>query len=157
VAQLARVIADDGIEAGERRAAVRVELGRRGTLRLGDGAPLDVLISDLTRDGCRIETDAALEPGLAVQIGIAHLGLTPGRIVRRSTSGYGCRFDVPLDAGAVTLASGATNVAAFPGTALPAPAPAPAKLSPRAQFGAIAGAAVAGWGAVAALGFALLR
>ena len=88
--------------AAERRSSARPALGRPGTIRIDAGEPIAILVSDLTRDGCRIETDAELSPDIEVQIGLAHIGLTAGRIVWRSRAQYGCRFDMPLPPGTIT-------------------------------------------------------
>ena len=140
----------------ERRSAPRVDFGRPGTLRIGDAPPVEVSVSDLTREGCRLLIDATLEPGQKVQVGIAHLGLTAGQIVWHGAYGYGCKFDVPLAPGAVTRASAPSNVTALHGTILPTNLPGPMKLGPRARLAVIAGASVVGWCAVAAVVMMLL-
>ncbi len=132
----------------------RATLGRTGTLRIADAAPFEVMISDLTRDGCRIETEANLAPNSDVQVGIAHIGLTAGRIVWRGSAGYGCRFDQPLPAGVVTSAFGASNVTSFP-LVPPTVAARTVKVSPRITLAILAAISTIGWGGVVMLAMAL--
>lgn len=145
----------DTFHSGDRRFASRGELGRPGTIRMQDSAPLTILVRDLTRDGCRIATDAELPAGIDVQIGLAHVGLTSGRIVWRSETDYGCRFDAPLAPGMVTAALGPTNIAPFPGTTW-IESPSPNKLGARASLVIIGGLALGSWACMLAIGLALL-
>lgn len=149
--QIARKIAPD---AAERRATSRPDLGRPGTIRIGAGEPIDIMLGNLTRDGCRIETGAELTPGVDVQVGLAHVGLIPGRIVWQSQKEYGCRFDVSLAPGIITAAYGASNVAAFPLTAPPALS-VRGKSSPRVRLVVIAGLVAATWAGTIAIAVAL--
>lgn len=137
------------LDAAERRSTSRPTLGRPGTIRIDAGEPIAILVSDLTRDGCRIETDAELMPDLAVQIGLAHIGLTAGRIVWRSQDQYGCRFNMPLAPGTITAAYGTSNIAVFPLTASPTSS-APLKLSPRLRLVIITGLVTSTWCGVVA-------
>lgn len=142
----------------ERRRAPRVDFGRPGTVRIGDDLPVEALVSDLTREGCRLVVDAALAPGQEVQVGIAHLGLIAGQVVWQGTYGYGCKFNVPLASGAVTRASGPSNVTTLPGIMSDTShLSAPVKMGPRTQLAVIVGASILGWGVLAAFGVLLLR
>lgn len=138
------------LDPDERRSSVRPALGRPGTIRIDTGEPIAIRVSDLTRDGCRIETDAELNPDLEVQIGLAHIGLTAGRIVWRSHAQYGCRFNMPLAPGTITAAYGPSNVALFPLIAESAPL-SRGKLSPRIRLAILAGLIASTWyGVIAA-------
>lgn len=141
--------------SGDRRFAERGELGRPGTVRMDDSAPLAVLVRDLTRDGCRIATDAELPPGVGVHIGLAHVGLTAGRIVWRSETDYGCRFDVPLAPGMVTAALGPSNIALFPEIA-DVRLQGSTKLGPRTNLAIICALAAGTWAVAIAIGRVLL-
>ncbi|HEU0066666.1 MAG TPA: hypothetical protein VFQ57_05435 [Sphingomonas sp.] len=139
---------------GDRRSAPRERLGRAGTLRIGHAPPIGVMICDLTREGCRIDTATELEPRALVQIGIANVGITPARVVWRGHDGYGCIFDRPLPPGAVTASFKSTNVVEFPGAGAgtgTAAAQFATKFSRRTQFAVVCGAILCSWAAVAAL------
>lgn len=122
-------------DSHDRRGALRGELGRPGTIRLDDGSAIETLLVDLTRDGCRLRTAATIAPGTAFSIGIAHVGLTRARVAWHGPEGYGCEFDAPLPAGAVSAAFGGSNVEAFPNAGLfAAPSRGVRKWSPRARL-----------------------
>lgn len=128
----------------DRRASPRLAFGRQGTLRLPGQAALEIAVSELTRDGCRIHTELALLPHVAVEVGLAHVGLTAGQIVWRSSNGYGCRFNAPLAPGAVTAAQRRSNVTPFSMVAETAVAPS-AKSAPFATLATLVGLTVGGW------------
>lgn len=107
-------------DADDRRAQARPLLGRAGTLRIAGGPAHEIEVLDLSRDGCRIATTQTLHPNAAVEIGLAHIGLTGGKIVWRGSAGYGCRFDRSLPSGAVTAAFGNSNVVSFASPTSPA-------------------------------------
>lgn len=86
------------------RSEPRVPLGRSGTLRSENRSQLVIRIADLTRDGCRIETDETLLPDEQITIGIAGVGSVEARVVRRSATGYGCVFMTSLPRGRVSAA-----------------------------------------------------
>lgn len=139
--------------AADRRLEPRPSLGRQGTLRTADGARFDIVVSDLTRDGCRLHTDAALTPGAIVNVGLAHIGLTPAQIVWHGSAGYGCRFDQALPRGAVSAAFGTSNVRLLDNAALPPST----KASPRTALALVVGAATAGWMAAGTALWLVLR
>ena len=136
-------------EGTDRRVSSRLVLGRPGTIRLDSGETIQVVVTDLARDGCRIETGAALMPDTALSIGIAHIGHTRARVVWRDADGYGCEFDVALSPGDVTAASGPSNVARFPQEITPRRDAPAAKWSPRARLAFITAAALVSWIGVA--------
>ena len=142
--ETARVIATEQVD---RRASPRLTFGRQGTLRAADCPPLAVTISEFTREGCYIHTALPLAPNAPVNVGLAHIGLTPGRVVWRNDKGYGCRFDRPLIAGAVTAALRPCNVSEFPmsGATMRTRGQ---KLSPGATLTIIVALALTGWAAL---------
>ena len=154
--RVARAMAPSRVQDYDRRSAPRVNFGRPGIVRISDAPPVEAFVSDLTREGCRLVTDAPISPGQKVQVGIAHLGLTAGQIVWYGEYGYGCKFDVPLAPGAITRASGPSNVTALHGAILPANPTVTSKLGLRARLAVIVGASVIGWGAVFAVAMFLL-
>lgn len=149
--RVAGAMAPSRVRSYDRRSAARVDFGRPGTVRIGDAPPIEATVSDLTREGCRLVTDATLAPGQKVQVGIAHLGLTAGQIVWYGEYGYGCKFDAPLAPGAITRASGSSNVTSFNGTISATISSKSTKLGLRARLAVIVGVSVAGWSAVFAL------
>jgi hypothetical protein len=153
---VARAMVSSQVRDYDRRSAPRVDFGRPGTVRIGDAPPVEASISDLTREGCRLITDATLAPGQQVQVGIAHLGLTAGQIVWYGENGYGCKFDAPLAPGAITRASGPSNVTALHGAISSTNSAVSTKLGLRARLAVIVGASIVGWGAVFALAVFLL-
>lgn len=88
----------------DRRAVDRTDLGRPGTLRIGDVAPTEIVVADLTRDGCRISTEVALSARDIVSIGLPGVGIVTAQIIWYGPSGYGCEFVTQLPSGAVTAA-----------------------------------------------------
>lgn len=144
---------DDLVEGDERRLLPRAPLGKPGTLRIGDGPATPVQVRDLTRDGCRIETDLKLASGLAIGIGLANVGTTSGKLIWAARGSYGCAFDAPLPAGSVTAACESTNVVDFPGEQRQPPV----KWTTGSTVALIAGSLVLSWGAVAGLAILALR
>jgi hypothetical protein len=141
----------------DRRLEPRLEFGRPGMLRFDDGAAVEAMVLDLNRDGCRLTTAASLTPGAWFSLGIAPIGRIRTRAVWHGPTGYGCEFETPLPAGAVTAAFGPSNVATLPGTFAPAASRgAAAKLTPRVRFAAQASAVVLSWTLLAA-GWLVLR
>ncbi len=87
----------------ERRSTPRLPIGLQGVVRAENQSATAVL-RDLTRDGCRLETECDLAPDLHVSIGIPGIGPTSGRIVWKSEREFGCVFDQCLPSGAITAA-----------------------------------------------------
>ncbi|MBY0301318.1 MULTISPECIES: PilZ domain-containing protein [Sphingomonas] len=140
-------------DSGDRRGALRGELGRPGTIRLDDGTVIETVLVDLTRDGCRLHTAAAIARGTTFSIGIAHVGLTRARVVWHGPEGYGCEFDAPLPAGAVTAAFGGSNIEPFPNAGQFAPPPVARKWSPRARLLLLLAGVAGPWAALALFWF----
>ena len=138
------------------RASERLPLDRAGVLRTAEQS-IPIRIADLTREGCRIETEAEFAPGASVVVGIAGVGPTPGRMIWRGERGYGCAFDRSLPPGAVTAAFSPSNIAHFPGRPDMPEAPRATKLSGRARLGVLVGGIAASWGMVAVCAVCLLH
>ena len=94
----------------DRRHTARPGYGRAGTLRIADAPPSEVVVDDLSRDGCRIQTALPLKPDMAVAIGVAGVGIIAARVVWHGPEGYGCAFDNRLPAGSITAAFSPTNI-----------------------------------------------
>ena len=89
----------------ERRVDARVPLARTGTLRLpGEPASREIRITDLNRDGCRIESALPLTIDQVVAIGIPGVGQHDAKITWAAERDYGCHFDRALPPGSVTAA-----------------------------------------------------
>jgi hypothetical protein len=97
----------------DRRGDFRTRIARPAVLRVADKA-LHIRVEDLTPDGCKIATDAALEMGSTVTLGFSGIGHTSAQVTWRGQDGYGCVFDKRLPAGAVTAAT-RNNVNHFSG------------------------------------------
>lgn len=98
------------------RAARRQELHRVSTLRAEDGAPIDVLLEDVSTSGCRISGVPDLAQGEAILIGLAGVGARLARIIWIEDNRTGCHFDAPLSAEefATTQQAGTVISGAFP-------------------------------------------
>ncbi|WP_265562057.1 PilZ domain-containing protein [Sphingomicrobium arenosum] len=48
--------------------AVRIDLSQRGVLTDCDGGRVAVIVRDLSKDGCKLDTDGSLEMGEAVSL-----------------------------------------------------------------------------------------
>ena len=94
----------------------RVEMRRIVNLtayaREAGSAILQVTISDLTTNGCRLKAEIDLEPATALWLKIP--GLTPRRAVIRWTKGgeAGCEFDVAITEESLIEAAAAAKQAA---------------------------------------------
>ena len=117
----------------ERRASPRTPFGRSALLHFGEQSE-QVIICDLTREGCRIETEVELDANAAVSIGIPGVGPTPGRIIWMSERGFGCAFERPLQPGAITAAFSRNPTSSGPW-----------KVGARTRVGIVVGAITASW------------
>lgn len=125
-------------------------IDREGTIRTSDQPPAAIVISDLTRDGCRIEAPMPLAKGTPIAVGIAGVGIIDAEVRWRDGSAHGCAFVEPLKSGAVTAAV-LSNVHPFPAAAgTPGVATATPKSSVRFGVAALAALAASGWGMVLA-------
>jgi len=103
----------------ERREEVRVPIQREGTVRVADdGDSLPILISNLHREGCRIDGSVELSVNQTVMVGIPGIGLREARVKWKNDGAYGACFLRPLPAGSVGSAL-ADNVHPLAGTPSP--------------------------------------
>lgn len=133
----------------DRRASARTRVGQWSILRRDGQAPSPMRLVNVAREGCALSIEAELEPHQAVEIDLAGLGPVSGRIVWRSASAYGCRFENPLPAGAITRLLLAEDDGAEVSTMMPPPSFLRAKVSPVATMALVAGASVVAWAGVA--------
>lgn len=146
----------EGID-GDRRDDERLSAERIGTIRVeDDGAGREVIVSDLTRYGCRFEHDGAIARGTQVTIGLAGIGMREAQVSWSRGGVHGCEFDLPLSPGGVTAAT-VGNVRAFPDRGVDNAGTArPVKWSPVARVMFLGGAVIASWAALIGVGTLLL-
>ena len=80
-------------EPGQVKRAPRVDTRFKATLTDSDGHVVPVTVMDLSREGCRLETDGSLKIGEKVQIEVPKHGKFPAQI----------RWALGNEAGAVFL------------------------------------------------------
>ena len=145
------------------RAAERFRVEFDATLRDSSFLPLDVVIEDLSATGFRVVTEACLDEGAEVGLGLAGIGTHRARVVWQRDNTYGCEFLAPLHRADLALALSSPSTAPVP---LPTPwgTPLPTQqtntgLSPRARLFAIVACAAAAWavtiGLAAAIGYTM--
>lgn len=78
------------------RTAERRSTDAPSTMRADNGAPVDVIVIDLSRSGVRIVTDAKLEIGQEISIGLAGAGVTRAYVAWARDGEYGCAFERPM-------------------------------------------------------------
>lgn len=150
----------EGVDS-DRRYDERLSIERIGTIRVDDEwAGQEVIVSDLTRSGCRVEYPGVIAKGTKVTIGLAGIGMRDAEVAWSRNGVHGCEFDIPLASGGVTAAT-VGNVKAFPGqggVVADALEPvAPVKWSPVARVAFLGGATVASWAALIGLAAIALR
>lgn len=87
------------IETGQTmnaRNAERRPADAPSTMRADNGAPVDVVVLDISRSGVRIVTDAELEIGQEITIGLAGAGVTRAYVAWARGGEYGCAFERPM-------------------------------------------------------------
>ena len=67
-------------EPGEIKRAPRVDTKFSTTLTDSDGNTLSVMVLDISREGCRMQTDGSLKIGENVQIKVPKYGTFPAQI-----------------------------------------------------------------------------
>ena len=80
-------------EPGQIKRAPRVDTRFKATLTDSDGGKHHVVVRDISREGCRLETDELLKIGEKVQIEVPKYGTYPAQI----------RWALGNEAGAVFL------------------------------------------------------
>ncbi|MDB5701420.1 MAG: PilZ protein [Sphingomonadales bacterium] len=92
------------------RRAERKELHVAGTLRHVGNIPIDVVVEDLSATGFRMLTQANLQLGEKVTVGIPGVGQRAAHVVRHTDNGFSCEFVDAIDARLVTMPSTAQSV-----------------------------------------------
>ena len=88
------------------RTGERLAVQIPATARLPDGAPVPILIRDLSISGFRAEIPLKLQPGTLLRIGLP-TGRSPHALVVRAVDdGFGCAFIGALDAEEHALLTG---------------------------------------------------
>lgn len=101
MAKLRRQGDKDLIESGqvtEARRAKRRSAKAPSTMRSAGIEPIDVIVLDISRSGVRIVTDAELEIGQEISIGLAGAGVTRAYVRWANGGEYGCAFERPIAA-----------------------------------------------------------
>ena len=80
-------------EPGQIKRSPRVDTRFNATLIDGDGSKYQVVVTDISREGCRLESEELLKIGENVQIEVPKYGLYPAQI----------RWALGNEAGAVFL------------------------------------------------------
>ena len=80
-------------EPGYIKRAPRVDTNFEASLTDSDGGKIPVLVTDISREGCRLEADGSLKIGEQIQIEVPKYGTFPAQI----------RWAVGNEAGAVFL------------------------------------------------------
>lgn len=80
-------------EPGYIKRAPRVDTNFKTSLTDSDGGKLAVVVTDISKEGCRLETDGSLKIGEHVQIEVPKYGTFPAQI----------RWALGKEAGAVFL------------------------------------------------------
>ncbi|MEZ0497953.1 PilZ domain-containing protein [Sphingomonas sp. IW22] len=89
--------------SSDRRGGARMGIDRETTLRV-DAVPMDAQVENLSPMGFAIVTDAILEVGREVCIGLPGVGSRPARVVWIGKGQVGCAFDRPLRPNELALA-----------------------------------------------------
>lgn len=79
-----------------RRADDRQSVDRPSTFRDQHGAPQNVMVEDLSRLGCKIAGEFAVQPNSQVTIGLPGVGVAQARVVRIVPGAIGVEFLHPL-------------------------------------------------------------
>jgi hypothetical protein len=85
----AKLVTDN---AEELLRAPRATSEAGGTIRGAEAHTFDIVVKDLSRTGCLVETRAVLAIGSIVQIRITGVPQSGARVVRQDRAGYGCEF-----------------------------------------------------------------
>jgi len=80
-------------EPGFIKRSPRVTTNYKTSLTDSDGGEVPVVVTDISREGCRLETDGSLQIGEMVEISVGRLGTYPAQI----------RWALGREAGAVFL------------------------------------------------------
>ena len=73
-------------EPGSIKRAPRVDTNFEASLTDSDGGTIPVVVTDISREGCRLETDGSLKIGEQVQLEVPKYGSFPAQV--RWTAGH---------------------------------------------------------------------
>jgi len=136
------------------RASDRVSLGRESTMRDEDGAPVDIVIEDVSESGCRIRVGEPPASGEVIRIGIAGIGVKMATVIWHDEAVAGCAFAKPLTpfelektltADTLVVGAFAPQDAVAPVVVDPATQDIGQDLGPRDKFFIMLAAAAAAW------------
>ncbi|MBH1993036.1 MAG: hypothetical protein I8H86_09115 [Sphingomonadaceae bacterium] len=118
-------------------------------MRDGHGAPVDIVIDDVSETGCRIRAGDLPGPGENIRIGIAGIGIRAAEVIWSERGVAGCAFDAPLTRAELeqTLTADTLVMGSFVQQQAAAPAieRIAADLGPRDKFFIMLAAAAAAW------------
>ena len=80
------------------RGAPRIPIGRDGTIRDAANQPVEIVVQDVSANGCLLHSPLALPENQVLGIGLPGLGRREGRIVWRDGERHGIEFLWPLSA-----------------------------------------------------------
>ena len=80
-------------EPGHIKRAPRVDTNINASVTDSDGSSLDVVVLDISREGCRLEADGTLKIGEKIELNVPRYGTFPAQI----------RWAMGKEAGAVFL------------------------------------------------------
>ena len=83
-------------EPGIIQRAPRVATKYDAALTDADGGKIDVIVTDISREGCRLETDGSLEVGEKIEIKVDRYGSFAAQIQWIAGKQAGVRFLDPL-------------------------------------------------------------
>jgi hypothetical protein len=140
----------------QRLFSERTAVHSPSTLRDERQVPITVQVVDLSPGGCRIRSDAALDVGARIDIGLPGYGSVAARLMWRRDHDYGCEFLGPLPAGALQQAFSGDVIVAFPasvGRVTELDAPEEIQRWPRSvRLGVLLGGSGLLWAAIILLG-----
>ena len=82
----------------DNRGAPRLPVGRDGTVRDAANQPVEIVVQDVSANGCLLHSPLALPENQVLGIGLPGLGRREGRIVWRDADRHGIEFLWPLSA-----------------------------------------------------------
>lgn len=90
--------------ATDRRQDERAPVGQPSTVRVAGGAPVEVVVEDLSLSGLLYRSTDRLAVGTAIQVGLAGSGAASAAVIRRDGDLHACLFDRPLPIDRLTAA-----------------------------------------------------
>ena len=85
-------------EPGQIKRDPRVEVHHKGVLVDSDGVETDVVVTDISADGCRLQTDGSPLIGEEVRLRVGRMGDYPGQIRWALGQEAGMIFTGPVQA-----------------------------------------------------------